>query len=137
MGAIILFDGVCNLCNGSVNFTIDRDKEKYFKFASIQSEAGRKLLREFNLDPDKLYSLILIKNGNFYDRSTAALKIAKHLDGLWKIFYILIIIPKFMRDFFYNLIANRRYKWFGKRETCRVPTPELKERFLSDSEIVR
>jgi len=127
---VILFDGVCNFCNSSVNFIMDRDPQQRFQFASLQSEAAHKLLGEHGEDPEQLDSVILIKQGQVFHKSTAALHIAKKLSGLWPVFFIFIIVPKFVRDFFYDLIAENRYKWFGKRETCRMPDPGQKDRFL-------
>jgi predicted DCC family thiol-disulfide oxidoreductase YuxK len=127
---IILFDGVCNFCDSSVNFIIDRDKNNLFKFAALQSEKGQEILENFHLPKNDFDSFILIENDKVYKKSSAALKIAGKLGGVWKIFYPLIIIPKFIRDFFYSLIANNRYKLFGKKDSCRIPTPELKQKFL-------
>jgi predicted DCC family thiol-disulfide oxidoreductase YuxK len=127
---IILFDGVCNLCNSSVQFVIRHDKGAKFKFASLQSEFGQKILREEQLPVDDLRSFILIENGKVYTRSTAALRVAKKLGGAWPLLYGFIIVPRFIRDAVYDLIARNRYKWFGKQEACWVPTPELKNRFL-------
>jgi predicted DCC family thiol-disulfide oxidoreductase YuxK len=128
--AIVLFDGVCNFCNASVNFVIDRDPEKRIRFAPLQSEVGQRLLKKFNLSPTALDTLILVEGEKCYTRSTAALRIAKRLKGLWPLLYLFILIPPFIRDAVYDFIARNRYKWFGKTEACRVPTPELKERFL-------
>jgi predicted DCC family thiol-disulfide oxidoreductase YuxK len=126
---IIFFDGVCNLCNGAINFIIDHDRNGYFKFAPLQSIAAEQyipLTIKENAD-----SIILINTeGKISSKSTAALKIAKKLNGLWKIFFIFIIIPKFIRDYLYDFIAKNRYKWFGKRDSCRMPTTEIKNRFL-------
>lgn len=127
---IILFDGVCNLCNSSVNFIIDHDKKNDFRFASLQSEAGQDLLKKFHLNVKDFDSIILIENGKHYQRSSAVLKIVKKFPGLWKLLYLFIIVPKPLRDFVYDNIADNRYKWFGKKESCRVPAPELKEKFL-------
>lgn len=127
---IILFDGVCNFCDSSVNFIIDRDKKNIFKFAALQSEKGQEILDYFNLPKSDFNSFILIENNKVYKKSSAVLKIANKLGGLWKIFYPLIIIPKFLRDFFYGLIAKNRYSLFGKKDACRIPTPELKQKFL-------
>ena len=127
---IILFDGVCNLCNSSVNLIIDHDKKNDFRFASLQSEAGQDLLKKFHLNVKDFDSIILIENGKHYQRSSAVLKIVKKFPGLWKLLYLFIIVPKPLRDFVYDNIADNRYKWFGKKESCRVPTPELKEKFL-------
>ncbi len=127
---IILFDGVCNFCNSSVNFIIERDTKDLFRFASLQSEKGQEYLLKFNLPIKESDTIILIENDLFYTRSTAVLRIAKRLKGLWKVFYILIIIPPPFRNFLYNLISTHRYKWFGKRDVCRIPTEEEKKRFL-------
>lgn len=126
---IILFDGICNFCNSSVNFIIDRDIYDVFRFSSLQSDAGNKMLHKYKVE-DGIDSLILIEGDNYYTKSTAALKIAKELKSPWKIFYIFIIIPKFVRDFFYDIIAKNRYRWFGKREKCRIPTEEEKNKFI-------
>ena len=126
---LILFDGVCNLCTGSVKFVLKRDKEKKFTFASLQSTTGQKLLSQFNLPNNTFNSFILYQDGKMYTRSTAALKLFQQLKG-WKWVKIFWIVPKFIRDAVYNLIARNRYKWFGKKEECWLPTPELKARFL-------
>ncbi|MBC8110140.1 MAG: thiol-disulfide oxidoreductase DCC family protein [Verrucomicrobia bacterium] len=127
---VILFDGVCNLCNNSVNFIIDRDKKNIFQFAALQSEAGKKLLLQHQLPADKSDSIVLIKNGKVYQRSAAALEIARHLQGFWSFMYVFKIIPDFISDIFYNFIAKNRYRFFGQQEACRIPTPELKAKFL-------
>ena len=129
-GKIILFDGVCNLCNSSVNFIIDHDKDDVFKFASLQSESGQELLKMNNLKTENFDSIIFSDNGRIYTQSTAVLRIVKDFPGLWKILYAFIIVPPFIRNFLYDLIANNRYKWFGKKDSCRIPTPELKSKFL-------
>lgn len=131
MGPVLLFDGVCNLCNGAVQFIIARDKKAVFKFAALQSEAGQSLLRKYNLPVKDFESFVLINNDTAYTESTAALTVAKLLGGVWKLAYVLIVIPKFIRDFFYRLVANSRYKIFGRQESCMLPTPELKSRFLN------
>lgn len=127
---LLLFDGVCNLCNSSVQFIIRHDPEKKFLFASLQSDKGQEILKELGLNNKEFNSLILIENGKAYMRSTGALKIARHLSGLWKFLYIFIIIPSFIRDFLYNFVAHNRYRFFGKKDHCMIPTPELKARFL-------
>ena len=127
---IILFDGICNFCNSSVNFIIERDIRNRFIFAPIQSESGKKLMNQFGLDAENLKTIILIEGERYYTKTTAALRIAKELKGAWKLFYVFIIVPPFIRDIFYNMISKYRYRWFGKRETCRLPTPEEKEKFL-------
>ena len=127
---IILFDGVCNFCNNAVNFTIRRNKKANILFATLQSEAGKKLLREYDLPVGDMQSFIFIDKGKAYNRSTAALKVCRHLRGLWPLCYGFIIVPLFIRDGLYNWVAANRYKWFGKKETCMIPTPEIKARFL-------
>ena len=127
---VILFDGVCNFCNYWVNFAIKRDKKKKLRFAPLQGEAAKKLLNQFGLDTSTFSSVILIDHGKAYTQSSAAFRICKYLDGGWRLVYGLMIIPKFIRDFLYNIIARNRYKWFGKRKECMVPTPEMIERFL-------
>lgn len=126
----ILFDGVCNLCNGSVQFILRRDPQARLRFASLQSEAGRRLVTEQGLDPEVLNSVILIEDGKVYRESAAALRIARHMDGAWKLLRVLVLIPRPIRDAVYRLIARNRYRWFGKSETCWLPTPELRARFL-------
>ncbi|HLW32927.1 MAG TPA: thiol-disulfide oxidoreductase DCC family protein [Aequorivita sp.] len=127
---IILFDGVCNLCNGAVTFVIKRDKQKVFKFATLQSELGVDLLSNFKIDRSELDSIILINGDRFYSKSSAALYIAKNLSGAYPLLFGFIILPKFLRDWIYDFIAKNRYRWFGKRESCMIPTPELAKRFL-------
>ena len=130
MQPVIFFDGICNLCNGAVQFTIERDKKNIFQFASLQSDYAQLKLTPFNIAPENLESFILLENGKVYLRSTAALRVAKKLNGLWPLLYSFIIIPRFIRDAVYNYIAKNRYKWFGKQESCWVPTPELKSKFI-------
>jgi predicted DCC family thiol-disulfide oxidoreductase YuxK len=127
---ILLFDGICNLCNGLVRFVIKRDGAGKFKFASLQSEIGQSWLKRFGLVQVEFESFVMIRGDRHYSKSTAALKMLKELGGVWKIFYMFIIIPRAVRDFFYDLIAKSRYRIFGKRDECMIPTPELKERFL-------
>ena len=143
MGAILLFDGVCNFCDSSVNFIIAHDKAGYFKFAPLQSEAGKELAAKYGLEfaelpPEQkgsgavpIDSIILIENENAYTHSTAALRIARALGGIWSAAYVFIVVPKLIRDFFYKLFARYRYKLFGRKDVCMMPTPELKQRFLS------
>jgi len=127
---IILFDGVCNLCNGAVNFVIDRDPAGFFKFAPLQSNTGRALLEQHALPTETLDSIVLIEGGRVYHRSGAALRIARRLRGGWPLLYSFIIVPRFIRDRVYDFIAAHRYRWFGKEDACRVPTPALRARFL-------
>ncbi len=127
---LILFDGVCNFCNSSVNFIIKNDKTDHFRFLPLQSERGKKIVAEYNLDPENLQTVILLEQGRIYTRSTAALRIARKLSGGWKLMYGFVIVPSVVRDFFYNIIARNRYKWWGQRDSCMIPTPEVKRKFL-------
>ncbi|MEH7252865.1 thiol-disulfide oxidoreductase DCC family protein [Neobacillus niacini] len=129
MERIILFDGVCNLCNSSVQFIIKRDPKGRFKFASLQSETGQSLLELHGYDKE-IDSFILIENQRIYLKSSAALRVCRNLNGLWKLLTILRILPAPFRDFFYDVVAKNRYKWFGKKESCMLPTKEMKKRFL-------
>jgi predicted DCC family thiol-disulfide oxidoreductase YuxK len=128
--AIILFDGVCNFCNNWVNFIIEHDSKGYFKFSPLQSEIGEKLLLQHGINREETDSVVLIEDEKANTHSTAAFKIARNLDSFWKVFYIFLIVPKFIRDFFYRIMAKYRYKFFGQKETCMIPTPEIRERFL-------
>jgi predicted DCC family thiol-disulfide oxidoreductase YuxK len=128
---IILFDGICNLCNNFVQFVIKHDKQKLFRFASLQSAAGQILLKKYQLPEIGFNSFVLIKNGKSFVKSTAALMVAKELAGIIKILYIFIVVPTFIRNAVYNVIAKNRYKWFGKQESCMMPTPDLQSRFLN------
>lgn len=128
--AFVLFDGVCNLCNGSVNFIIDRDPEGYFKFASLQSEEAEAIMRRVGISGASLESIVLVEGGRVYRRSDAVLRIARKLKGLWPALALFSIVPRPIRDWVYDWIARNRYRWFGKRDTCRIPTPELRSRFL-------
>jgi predicted DCC family thiol-disulfide oxidoreductase YuxK len=127
---IILFDGVCNFCNSSVNFIIDRDKKDYFRFASLQSVESLEILSRFGLDSSNLTTLILVVKEKYYIKSTAALKIAGRLKFPWYLFLIFLIIPPFIRNPVYDVIARNRYNWFGKRDSCRIPTTEERNKFL-------
>ena len=127
---ILLFDGVCNLCNSIVQFTIKRDPKEKFKFASLQSESGQALLKKFGLPTDDFDSFVFIKGDKYFLKSSAGLHVLKELGGVWKLFYVVIIFPRPLRDFVYNIIAKTRYKIFGRQATCMVPTPRLKQRFL-------
>lgn len=131
----ILFDGVCNFCNASINFIIDRDSKGIFKFAALQSEVGQELLKKFGLKTNDsesrtFDSIVAIDGYKVYQKSDAALEIACRMDGIWKIFYVFKIIPTFLRNPVYDLVAKNRYRIFGRTDACRIPTPELKERFL-------
>ncbi|NGX83949.1 thiol-disulfide oxidoreductase DCC family protein [Aequorivita sp. KMM 9714] len=127
---IILFDGVCNLCNGAINYVIKRDHKNVFKFAALQSETGQNLTAKFNIDRAKVDSIILIDGDKHYEKSTAALYIAKHLSGAYPLLFGFIIVPKFIRNAVYDYVARNRYKWFGKKDKCMIPTAELKNKFL-------
>lgn len=128
--AIVLFDGVCNFCNSSVNFLIDRDPEGRFVFGALQSEEGLEVLREHDLPEHYFDSIVLIKGDSVWTASDAVLEISRDMSGLWPALRVFRIIPRFIRDAVYNWIAANRYKWFGKRESCRLPTPEYRARFL-------
>lgn len=128
---ILLFDGVCNLCNSIVQFTIKRDPKGKFKFASLQSESGQALLKKFGLPTDDFDSFVFISGDKLFLKSSAGLHVLKELGGFWKMFYFLIIFPRPLRDFIYNIIAKTRYRIFGKRDTCMVPTDNIKQRFLA------
>jgi predicted DCC family thiol-disulfide oxidoreductase YuxK len=127
---IILFDGVCNFCNGAVNFTIKRDKKAIIKFTPLQSETGRQLAQQYGVAINDMSSFIFIEKGHAYTRSTAALKVCRHLKSLWPLCYGFIIVPPFIRNGIYNWIAKNRYKWFGEKQECMIPTPEVRARFL-------
>lgn len=128
---IILFDGVCNLCNNAVNIIIDHDKNDVFRYASLQSQLGQQLTSERGIDTSKIDSIILIDPGNaYYIKSTAALQIAKHLSGGYRLLSNFLFLPEGFRNLVYDFIAKNRYKWFGKKDNCRIPTPELKNKFL-------
>lgn len=127
---IILFDGVCNLCNGAINFIIKHDPKGIFKFASLQGETGEKLLAQHNIDPQETDSIVLIDNDQVSVKSSAALRIAKNLNQGYPLLFGFMIIPTFIRNGVYDFIAANRYKWFGKKESCMLPTPELRSRFL-------
>ncbi|WP_420601863.1 thiol-disulfide oxidoreductase DCC family protein [Flagellimonas sp.] len=128
---IILFDGVCNLCNGAVQFIIKRDKKDTFRYAALQSEIGQQLIAERAIDTSKVDSIILIEPGvAYFTKSDAALHIGKTFGGLWNALGIFTWIPKAFRDVLYDVIAKNRYKWYGKKDACMIPTPELQAKFL-------
>jgi len=130
MSSIVLFDGVCNFCNDSVNFIIRHDRDNKFKFATLQSDIGQELRAEYNVGED-IDSIVLIENDQAFTHSTAGLQIAKALGGVWSLGYIFIIVPTVIRDWFYKLFAKYRYWLFGKKEVCMIPTPDVRERFLA------
>jgi predicted DCC family thiol-disulfide oxidoreductase YuxK len=131
MKRIVLFDGVCNFCNGAVQFIIKRDPKGVFSFASLQSEPGQKQLKNLHLPTDTFNSMVYIEGARFYTKSTAALKIVRQLNGLWPLLYALILVPKPLRDAGYGLISKNRYKWFGQKDECMIPDPDIRKRFLS------
>lgn len=126
---VIFFDGVCNLCNNAVQFIIKRDRSKKFKFASLQSEFAQKELVKRGFNPQPLLTIVLLSGQSIYTKSDAALKIARHLNKGWPLLYIFIIIPRFLRNVIYDFISLNRYKWFGKRNQCMIPSPDLESRF--------
>jgi len=130
MERIVLFDGVCNFCNSSVQFIINRDPSGKFQFASQQSEVGERLMAAHGVRGND--SIVYIENGQVFMKSTAALRIAKQLSGLWPACSIFTVIPLPIRNAVYNLIAKNRYRWFGKRESCMIPPPSIRKRFLHD-----
>lgn len=127
---IVFFDGVCNLCNRSVQFIIKRDKQKKLRFASLQGKAGQEMLHRFHLPTNDFHSFVLLEEDRIYTRSTAVLRMLKIIGRGWQLYYGFIIVPRFIRDTVYNWVARNRYKWYGKRDECMVPTPELRKRFL-------
>ena len=129
-GPILLFDGVCNLCKSSVQFVIARDPNARFRFASLQSEIGAALARHFGINADQLTSVVLIADGQAHTHSSGALRSAKLLRQPWPLMAVFLVIPRFIRDWVYDFIGNRRYRWFGKMEVCWMPEPALQSRFL-------
>lgn len=130
MSSIVLFDGVCNFCNSAVNFIIRRDHLNHFKFAPLQSELGLELRAKYQID-ERVDSIILVEDDKAFMHSTAGLRIAKGLGGIYSWAYVFIIVPAFIRDFVYKTFAKNRYRLFGKRDVCMMPTPEVRMRFLS------
>ena len=128
---IILFDGICNLCNSSVQFIIRNDSKNHFMFASLQSKYGQKFLIENKLNASNFDSIFLIDGKDFYQKSDAALRIAKKLNSPVNLLAVFLIFPKFLRDFGYNLVAKNRYRFFGKQKNCWIPSKELQNKFLS------
>ena len=126
----IIFDGVCNLCNASVIFIIKRDKNSIFKFLPIQSKRAHEIRKSIKINFENIDTVILIRDNNIFYQSDAALEIAGSLDYPWKIFYLFKFIPKFIRDGIYRIIARNRYQWFGKKESCMIPTADIQSKFL-------
>ncbi len=129
---VILFDGVCNFCNSTVNFVIKRDKKSVLRFATLQSRMAEGILANEHSGKRDLNSFVFIEKNTIYTRSTAALRVCRYMNGLWPMMYGFMIVPRFIRDGIYNWVARNRYKWFGKKEVCMIPTPELQSRFLNE-----
>lgn len=127
---VVLFDGVCNFCNASINWVIDRDRRGRIRFAPLQGPTGQTLLRRFGLATQELTSLVVVEGNRHLTRSTGALRLTRYLDGLWPLLGVFLCVPPGVRDRVYDFIAANRYRWFGKLEACRLPTPELRQRFL-------
>lgn len=127
---LILFDGVCNLCNGFVNFVIDRDSQNHFTFTALQSPTGQRILQEYNLQTTDFQTVILLKDNKILKKSDAVLEIARYLDSPLKHLQYFKFIPRFIRDLVYDFVAANRYRFFGKQDSCRIPTPELKAKFV-------
>ena len=128
---VILFDGVCNFCNAAVNWVIKRDKKNIFKFASLQSTYGAQIIKNHNLSNQYLNTVVLVENDKNYMRSAAVLRILNHLGGIYSAACIFMIIPPPILNFFYNIVAKYRYRWFGKKDSCMVPDASLKEKFIN------
>lgn len=128
--SIVLFDGVCNLCNGLVRFIIKRDRKGWIRFSPLQSSFGKASLEKMKMDPEEINTVVYISGDRHFLKSSAILQILKDMGGAWKLLYGLIIIPRFIRDFIYDLVARNRYRVFGRKESCMVPTPDIKERFI-------
>jgi predicted DCC family thiol-disulfide oxidoreductase YuxK len=126
---VVLFDGVCKLCNGSVNFILRRDREGQLKLAPLQSDYGRQVIASQGKNSDAMGSILLLEGTRLSEKSTAIIRITKYLDGAWPLCMVFLIIPQFIRDFIYDIIANNRYRWFGKYGTCRLPNAEFEDRF--------
>ena len=127
---VIVFDGVCNWCNAWVNFTIDHDPQGKFKFGTLQSQRAQEILQDLQLSPDNFATFLLLERAHVFTKSTAALRIVKHLPGLWPLLYLCIVVPRPLRDAVYDFVARHRYEWMGKAETCRVPTANERTRFV-------
>jgi predicted DCC family thiol-disulfide oxidoreductase YuxK len=127
---VVLFDGVCNFCNGGVNYIIRQDKKKIFRFAPLQSDAGQKILSQYQLPTKDFNSFVVVHNGKAYNKSTAGLVVWGLLPWYWKWTQLFWIVPRFIRDAVYDFVARNRYKWFGKREQCMIPTADVRGRFL-------
>ncbi len=129
---LVFFDGVCNLCNSTVQWIIAHDPQSRFRFVALQSDLAQSILQQYGIQlrPQELNTLLLLQNKRIFSQSTAVLRICKHLSGMWKLAYGLLIVPAVIRNFFYSIVARNRYRWFGKEEACWIPTPALRRRFL-------
>ena len=127
---IVLYDGVCNYCNASVRFVIARDPGGRYRFAALQSDVGKSLLADHQLPAESMETVVLIEGGEVYTRSTAALRVARRLSGVWSLLYVFIILPRPIRDWCYGIFARNRYRWFGRTDVCQIPSPEVRQRFL-------
>jgi predicted DCC family thiol-disulfide oxidoreductase YuxK len=128
--SVVLFDGVCNLCNGAVQFVIKRDKKDHFKFASLQSDFGQKVLEDNAYSQSEFSSFLLLEDGKLYQKSDAAIRLFSTFSGLWFMVKLFYLIPRFLRDFIYDFIAKRRYKWFGKKHSCMLPEGDVRHKFI-------
>jgi len=129
--AVVLIDGVCNFCSDAVRFLIPRDPQGKLRFAALQSPAGQAIQRRFGLDPADLDTMVLVEGDRCHVKSSAALRVLRHLSGAWPLLSLALLVPRPIRDLAYDWFARHRYAWFGRREECLVPTPELRERFLA------
>lgn len=127
---VVLFDGVCNLCNGAVNWLIDHDSKNVLRYASLQSAYGQQVVAKHNLQGEYLNTILLVEGDKIYERSTAVLRTLKNIGGIWSLLYVFIVVPAFIRNAVYNFVSRNRYRWFGKLDACRIPTPALKAKFL-------
>jgi predicted DCC family thiol-disulfide oxidoreductase YuxK len=132
LGNVVLFDGVYSLCTHSVKFILAHERDSTFRFASLQSQAGARIMRQFGLDPENMKTIVLIANGRAYLRSDAAIGIARHFRGGWRLIGLFKVVPRPLRDWVYDLVARNRYRWFGRLDSCMVPTPDLRMRFIEE-----
>ena len=130
MNNVVIFDGVCNLCAHSVRFILNHEADQSLRFTPLQSQAGARLLRQFGFNPEDAKTFVLIADGRPFVKSDAAIRVSRHFRGIWRLFGVLRVIPRPIRDWAYDLIARNRYRWFGRTDTCMVPTPELRSRFV-------
>lgn len=132
MDDVVVFDGLCNLCTRSVLFILEHEADHVLRFAPLQSKFGARVMREFGLDPPDVKTFVLIADGKPYVRSEAAIRIAEHLRGAWKLLALLRLVPRPLRDWAYDVLARNRYRWFGRRESCMVPAAPVRARFIDD-----